>query len=401
MGNERVINILMAIEAGEDTKRKNEVIAAALRKLKDVRVNKVDVCLERDEIQRKIEERIYDVFICTEILRGETLGGGSIKRWKTVHPHLQVILLVDPNKRSAKKLARLFSEHEYYDALYQDSSVTIQSFHDLIVHPRTREEAFEYYGLREYMEQSEAQQAAAGMTYQQMPQTPPMSETEPMFEVPPMSNGGYVPPQQMNVAPQQGMSFADMAKEAPTEPMYSQNLFMEQPPVAPPPMQPTYQTPPPVMPQTPPMTPPPMPVPPKAENAPIPDVVEQIRMFENQLMNEEAPVIDEAFSQNMGAPVSNSWIEEPVTEEPKEPPMADAFSDSYFEEENTQAEVMEEAGEQTENAALATNMAKSAITAVRGRVATVINDNTLILDHPDGGCLKIAPNTKVILLIEE
>lgn len=419
MGNERVINILLAIDAGQNTAKINELLSKELRKFKDVRVNKIDLSLDKQDIQRKIAERIYDVFICTEVIRGDMVGGGSIKKFMEIHPHLQVILLVDPKKKSAKKLAKLFDDNSYYDALYQDNTFTVEAVHKLIVHPRTREEAFEYYGLREYVDQMQAaQQQSQQMgqktmpyqenlqqvqqnTFTEIPHMEQQYSTMPGLDMPPAQEQ-YITPQpepQINEIPKsqpQEMSFADLAnhhQNASQEPSFFTTQFDEpgmknfsafnqsgnQSPVYP-----TVND-----------------VPRQAQgiytgNLSQPeDVVQQINEFEQLLKsNNHSEKMQQTAKDDQA---SSAWQEKTETPEKTEMQV-----DSYYEDENATEEIMDQSDkEQSEKNAISTNMAKNSITAVRARVATVINDNTLILDHPDGGCLKIAPNTKVILLLEE
>lgn len=98
------------------------------------------------EVSDAIKSNKYDIIICQEILNNESIGAGSIKEWKKINPHVRVILVISKNKRGGRKLESLYTSTTYYDALY-DKDLSGVNLKALIEKSRTREEAYEYYGL--------------------------------------------------------------------------------------------------------------------------------------------------------------------------------------------------------------------------------------------------------------
>jgi len=105
-----------------------------------------DLYKSLDEVTEAVKSNKYDVVICMEELSGTSVGRGSISGWYRVNPNLNVILLVNIEKKSGKKLRNLFELINYYNALYTNE-LTGANLAVLLRQPRSKENAYIYYGL--------------------------------------------------------------------------------------------------------------------------------------------------------------------------------------------------------------------------------------------------------------
>lgn len=111
----------------------------------------------------------YDLVIAREDIDGISIGPGTVRKYFAANPNLRLILVVDKKKKSAGKLNALY-EMGYYEALLSND-FKIESLLRLILNGRSKEEAYDYYGLMLYADYSK--QAGESIA----------KETEPIPEV--------------------------------------------------------------------------------------------------------------------------------------------------------------------------------------------------------------------------
>ena len=91
-----------------------------------------------------------DLLICGENFDGTRIGTGTIRRWKQAKEGLNAILVLDDSKKGSSKVMGLF-ELDYFNALFM-SDFKSQMIKNLVREGRTKEEAFLYYGLEDYID---------------------------------------------------------------------------------------------------------------------------------------------------------------------------------------------------------------------------------------------------------
>ncbi len=92
----------------------------------------------------------YDVFVGTEEVDGYRLGIGRLNKWRKENPDLKIILIVDDDRKMSAKLNSLFNLG-YYNILYRSDYVW-GKIKELIVSGRTKEDAYIYYGLENFVQ---------------------------------------------------------------------------------------------------------------------------------------------------------------------------------------------------------------------------------------------------------
>ena len=110
-------------------------------------IGRVDFVYSREEIEDTLLSFPYDIFLCTDRLNGEGIGIGTIRSLKERFFNLSVFLLIEPIRKGDGKLANLYLEG-YYNALYANEAAgNAEGFLNVLKNGRTKEEAYEYYGL--------------------------------------------------------------------------------------------------------------------------------------------------------------------------------------------------------------------------------------------------------------
>lgn len=161
----KILNFVLGAYIVWEGKELTKDSAAQLRKEIEqtgaIQVGRMDVADTKQKVSDCVTGSQYDVLICQEKIREMQIGGGSIAQWRAQNPMLRVILLVDENKKGAMKLNTLYKDG-YYDALFT-SDFEGKKLVELLLHPRTKEEAYAYYGLPGGKEEKTEPAAAVDM----------------------------------------------------------------------------------------------------------------------------------------------------------------------------------------------------------------------------------------------
>lgn len=144
-----VFNILLGAymeQAGQDvTMHLKEIMRKELLEA-GMNIGLFEIAATKESISEQIATNKFDVVICQEALSGVSIGGGTLKEWAAINPHVKVILLIDMEKKKGLKLQNLYNKNNYYDALYAPE-LSGESLARLMRQSRSKEEAFIYYGL--------------------------------------------------------------------------------------------------------------------------------------------------------------------------------------------------------------------------------------------------------------
>lgn len=142
-----------------------------------VQVGLFDTFSTKGDVTKAVSSNKYDVVICQEELNGEKLGGGCVNEWKNINPKIQIIFIIDAQKKGGIKLQNLFNKNYYYDAIY-GTELTGANLARLIKMPRTRQEAFVYYGLDQLSKQKENAVETEESVVENMEEAPVETEAE-------------------------------------------------------------------------------------------------------------------------------------------------------------------------------------------------------------------------------
>lgn len=148
-------NFLIAFDGAVGSERYNSFTKAfshafSAEVQEDLTVDAIDYVVSKDQAENALKNGYYDVLVCFEKMQNTSIGQGTVKVWMKEYPGLKIILVVENTRKSTGKMKGLF-DRGYYDASYfKDFSPSelIQA----ILHPRSKEEAWDYYGLDEYVD---------------------------------------------------------------------------------------------------------------------------------------------------------------------------------------------------------------------------------------------------------
>lgn len=101
-----------------------------------------------DELVTRKDE--CDLLICGENFDGARIGTGTMRKWKKEHEGLNVILVLNDKKRGSTKVMELY-ELNYFNGLFA-SDFKAKYIKNLVLSKRSKEDAFTYYGLEDYID---------------------------------------------------------------------------------------------------------------------------------------------------------------------------------------------------------------------------------------------------------
>lgn len=163
MERKAVYNIAFGFNEKPQERRFIEDMRQNFQRFNKFEVAKLDILHSIEEIEAAVKANAYDVIVTSENLGARNIGSGSAKKWIEIQPELKIMFIIGSDRKGGNKLAGLFKSG-YYDSIYQPDFKTGEIIADLIVKGRTKEEAFNYYGLenneefKEQMKKAEAQQ---------------------------------------------------------------------------------------------------------------------------------------------------------------------------------------------------------------------------------------------------
>lgn len=121
-------------------------VTATLRSA-SVDVSSLDLFQTREQLTEAVKSGDYNLLITYETLKDISIGAGAVKEWRALNPECRVIMIVKSQRKGGPKLKSLY-ELEYLDALFDNEFNGIQVAR-LLASPRSKESAFEYYGIKE------------------------------------------------------------------------------------------------------------------------------------------------------------------------------------------------------------------------------------------------------------
>lgn len=141
-----IINVLMGINSSNTADKFKNAFKANLEGVDDLTVGKVELVHDKDLMDEAVSSGEFDVFVCKESVDGINYGCGSIEKWQRLNPNIRIILVMAETKKGGKGLYRMFT-NGYYDAMYNKDFTDNELFSRLILHGRSEEDAFDYYGV--------------------------------------------------------------------------------------------------------------------------------------------------------------------------------------------------------------------------------------------------------------
>ena len=91
-----------------------------------------------------------DLLICGEHFDGKRIGTGTIRKWSDSRTGFNAILVLEDKKRGSRKVKGLYDQH-YFNAVFM-SDFKSRTIKKLVTEGRSKDDAFEYYGLPDYIE---------------------------------------------------------------------------------------------------------------------------------------------------------------------------------------------------------------------------------------------------------
>lgn len=203
-----IINVLMGINSSNTADKFKKAFKANLEGADGLTVGKVELAHDKELMDKAVSGGEFDVFVCKESVDGITYGCGSVEKWQRLNPNIRIILVMAEGKKGGKGLYRMYT-NGYYDAMYNKDFTDNELFSQLILHGRSREDAFDYYGvanntdyqndmLRREMEQEEEEDDDSVLPNydDEFPRTPSYRQNEvgvsPVAEAEPAEKEQYM-----------------------------------------------------------------------------------------------------------------------------------------------------------------------------------------------------------------
>lgn len=159
MGEKYVVNVIFGASSKLITPKLIEAFKRYSASSKEFGCHEFKPATSVEEIDSLVQTKRYDVLICDEEIGSSTIGSGSIRSWKKMHPFLKVILLMEDNKRGGVKVRKLFEDGEYNGLFKNDfrfpNLVPLVLDNGDGTYGRSASAAAEYYGIVDEKETDE------------------------------------------------------------------------------------------------------------------------------------------------------------------------------------------------------------------------------------------------------
>lgn len=116
----------------------------------------LEVTYNKSYFDDSVAAGFVNVGIMLEKFDNIAIGQGSIKVWNNLNPNMHLILVMDDMKKASAKAHGLY-KREYYNGLFLSDFLGKEMIH-VILHGRTKEEAYVYYGMDEYYKNRELEE---------------------------------------------------------------------------------------------------------------------------------------------------------------------------------------------------------------------------------------------------
>ena len=144
----------------------------------------VSFCHDSDAVAELLAGEPFDFFLFKESLGEKKIGVGTVRQWKDAHPSMRLIPVLEDAKRGKGK-ARSLYDYGFFDAIFEsDFRGSVVGY--LLTIGRDSREAYDYYGLAEYMD-------AAGNPLPEYPKFVTVTEQLPLEDrrAPAMGKGPH------------------------------------------------------------------------------------------------------------------------------------------------------------------------------------------------------------------
>lgn len=147
------LNIIMGISVDNEACRKiKQFFTEGIQNYlsEEFTVHAVNSTTDRIEFDDSVRGGMYNVGFVLEVMNDNPIGQGAIKAWRRDNSDMQIILVMDKSRKSTGKAKGLY-DIGYYEGLFLDD-ISTEILVNLIENGRTKEEAYAYYGLDDYIE---------------------------------------------------------------------------------------------------------------------------------------------------------------------------------------------------------------------------------------------------------
>lgn len=147
------MNIIMGLKNNKECREMAPVLERMLiqnfnKDGSDINIGVLSSVYSKEEFSEAVTGGQYQMGIVLEKLNDTPIGQGALKQWKKASPNMRIILVMGRERYATAKVQGLY-ERGIYDGLFQ-SDIGRSEMFELIDKPRTKEEAYVYYGLEEY-----------------------------------------------------------------------------------------------------------------------------------------------------------------------------------------------------------------------------------------------------------
>jgi len=152
------LNIVVGLKDNKQCRKLESSIRPIMENMltEDCELENLEITYEKSFFDDCVAAGFVNVGIMLEKFDNIAIGQGTIKVWSNLNPDIHLILVMDDLKKSSAKAHGLY-KREYYNGLFLSDFLSSEMMR-VILHGRTKEEAYEYYGMDEYYKNRELEE---------------------------------------------------------------------------------------------------------------------------------------------------------------------------------------------------------------------------------------------------
>ena len=140
-------NILFASKYDNNTVTFSKGLEKLFRKSTKIACAEFKTIFDLDKLDEAVRSGQYDILVCTEEVGNRKIGPASVEQWQRDNKYIRIVVLIDAAKKGKQKLNNMWNR-KYYNALFDSKEdFTFSNIEYLLTTGRTAEEAYQYYGL--------------------------------------------------------------------------------------------------------------------------------------------------------------------------------------------------------------------------------------------------------------
>lgn len=148
----KTINIILGLKNNDSCHNMINFFEQSLEQNLDeeFQLGNISHTFSREELDSAIASGLYQACFVLEKMEDQPVGQGAIKQWRKSCPGIHIVLLMGEDRRASAKARGLY-DINYYDGMFLESKMRIDVLARLFEYGRTKEDAYAYYDLDNFV----------------------------------------------------------------------------------------------------------------------------------------------------------------------------------------------------------------------------------------------------------